>query len=34
MNVKEMLTIGTFFLCVSCTSNIDLGSHCGAGYHK
>lgn len=26
MNVKEMLTIGTFFLCVSCTSNIDLGT--------
>ena len=23
---KEMLTIGTFFLCVSCTSNIDLGT--------
>lgn len=26
MNVKEMLTIGTFFLCVLCTSNIDLGT--------
>ena len=26
MNVKELLTIGTFFLCVSCTSNIDLGT--------
>lgn len=26
MNVKEMLTIGAFFLCVSCTSNIDLGT--------